>query len=565
MTSNREHLEPKWNAATDGNGVGGEQGKRKERRQMVKVGTESPKARGQITIRRQTKKVGENDNKPPPNQNVGGPGTIDLGTFLNAAYLKTSREGDGVSVSVKRKQKKKNNDDRLKAVVPEARTPPDSGDGPGAWAAAVLKNVLPHNITRQLPQRSGVSIGSKETTVEEARETTVEDNSHETADERTCSLEVGNDFVGGHSVESSTIVSSKRTIGTQRTQVKDAGSQTDFNAKPRINSRMGRRNKGKKPQNSKKTKSRSTSRKKEDSEPKVENPLENAFRARMEHYSGNCKPCNYFWASGGCLNGSGCKFCHICPPYTKKWRKKLRDNGRKNWLRAYYPELVKNYSATVGGMCFPCDMPASLSAPLSRPLDGQTPNSANNGLPPVFLPVYVVPQESKTASEEKQDSKDTEVNEDEANEQSKEQSTESASATRLNANAKEFVPSATPVLSGGPWLGGAASSGSSGPLNIPVLGPTPFMFRTVALGSGTKSALPSLGGLYKPTNNALGGSTVIPNPLSGTAEQAAAGHFSNLKNLLAASTGGPLGGVPSMSGHPTPRTGEGASSSSEAE
>eukprot|EP00404_Azadinium_spinosum_P016406 CAMPEP_0180528206 /NCGR_PEP_ID=MMETSP1036_2-20121128/60659_1 /TAXON_ID=632150 /ORGANISM="Azadinium spinosum, Strain 3D9" /LENGTH=235 /DNA_ID=CAMNT_0022541719 /DNA_START=36 /DNA_END=740 /DNA_ORIENTATION=- len=39
------------------------------------------------------------------------------------------------------------------------------------------------------------------------------------------------------------------------------------------------------------------------------------------HFLGICKPCAFVFKRG-CENGSNCEFCHLCPPGTKKFRKR---------------------------------------------------------------------------------------------------------------------------------------------------------------------------------------------------------------------------------------------------
>jgi hypothetical protein len=41
------------------------------------------------------------------------------------------------------------------------------------------------------------------------------------------------------------------------------------------------------------------------------------------HGHGCCKPCGFFWKSGGCRFGSDCQHCHLCPPREQKFRQRL--------------------------------------------------------------------------------------------------------------------------------------------------------------------------------------------------------------------------------------------------
>eukprot|EP00929_Paragymnodinium_shiwhaense_P000677 TRINITY_DN100910_c0_g1_i1.p1 TRINITY_DN100910_c0_g1~~TRINITY_DN100910_c0_g1_i1.p1 ORF type:complete len:271 (-),score=18.74 TRINITY_DN100910_c0_g1_i1:696-1508(-) len=46
----------------------------------------------------------------------------------------------------------------------------------------------------------------------------------------------------------------------------------------------------------------------------------------LAHYTGDCRPCGFFWKAGGCSNAADCKFCHICDAQEKKRRTKTRKN-----------------------------------------------------------------------------------------------------------------------------------------------------------------------------------------------------------------------------------------------
>merc|ERR1712187_334779 len=49
-----------------------------------------------------------------------------------------------------------------------------------------------------------------------------------------------------------------------------------------------------------------------------------------QHYSGECKPCAFFWKVAGCGNGADCIYCHLCDANEKKRRQK----EKKRLLRA---------------------------------------------------------------------------------------------------------------------------------------------------------------------------------------------------------------------------------------
>jgi len=42
------------------------------------------------------------------------------------------------------------------------------------------------------------------------------------------------------------------------------------------------------------------------------------------HQFGTCRPCGWFWKSGGCQNGSECQHCHLCPESVVKQHKKAK-------------------------------------------------------------------------------------------------------------------------------------------------------------------------------------------------------------------------------------------------
>merc|ERR1719281_458621 len=59
------------------------------------------------------------------------------------------------------------------------------------------------------------------------------------------------------------------------------------------------------------------------------------------HESGTCKPCAFLWkdlSKPGCQNGTGCVFCHLCPPGEVKKRKKQKMFMRKVAKNLHYME-----------------------------------------------------------------------------------------------------------------------------------------------------------------------------------------------------------------------------------
>merc|ERR1711953_147366 len=44
----------------------------------------------------------------------------------------------------------------------------------------------------------------------------------------------------------------------------------------------------------------------------------------LSHSAGSCKPCAWFWKPKGCVNGTECKHCHLCPQDELRRRKKAK-------------------------------------------------------------------------------------------------------------------------------------------------------------------------------------------------------------------------------------------------
>lgn len=42
----------------------------------------------------------------------------------------------------------------------------------------------------------------------------------------------------------------------------------------------------------------------------------------IEHGTGRCRPCAWYWKEKGCVNGRRCRHCHLCPEFELKNRKK---------------------------------------------------------------------------------------------------------------------------------------------------------------------------------------------------------------------------------------------------
>lgn len=59
-------------------------------------------------------------------------------------------------------------------------------------------------------------------------------------------------------------------------------------------------------------------------------PLQLPSVGSSEHNSGGCQPCAYVWRAGGCENGTGCRFCHLCLPGEKRRRIKAGKAARRS-------------------------------------------------------------------------------------------------------------------------------------------------------------------------------------------------------------------------------------------
>jgi len=68
------------------------------------------------------------------------------------------------------------------------------------------------------------------------------------------------------------------------------------------------------------------------------------------HHLGQCKPCAFVF-KGGCANGSGCKFCHLCPPEEKKIRKKTWKEQKRASKVCALGSGDQAFAASGGGIC----------------------------------------------------------------------------------------------------------------------------------------------------------------------------------------------------------------------
>merc|ERR1712113_22125 len=44
----------------------------------------------------------------------------------------------------------------------------------------------------------------------------------------------------------------------------------------------------------------------------------------VEHGTGKCSPCAWYWKARGCASGVQCDYCHLCPEGELKRRKKIK-------------------------------------------------------------------------------------------------------------------------------------------------------------------------------------------------------------------------------------------------
>eukprot|EP00932_Pfiesteria_piscicida_P011509 SRR837773.22683.p1 GENE.SRR837773.22683~~SRR837773.22683.p1 ORF type:complete len:188 (-),score=23.17 SRR837773.22683:10-573(-) len=50
------------------------------------------------------------------------------------------------------------------------------------------------------------------------------------------------------------------------------------------------------------------------------------------HFTGQCKPCAWFWKPRGCQNGQDCAHCHLCPEGELKERKKAKEAALRSGI-----------------------------------------------------------------------------------------------------------------------------------------------------------------------------------------------------------------------------------------
>ncbi|CAE6972566.1 unnamed protein product [Symbiodinium sp. CCMP2592] len=89
------------------------------------------------------------------------------------------------------------------------------------------------------------------------------------------------------------------------------------------------------------------------------------------HGQGLCKPCAWLWKPQGCLNGTACLHCHLCPKSEVKSRKKLRAKARKARVPGVpgVPVAAEDGSISAPGLA-PSVLPLSIPPPPGLPPPG---------------------------------------------------------------------------------------------------------------------------------------------------------------------------------------------------
>lgn len=112
------------------------------------------------------------------------------------------------------------------------------------------------------------------------------------------------------------------------------------------------------------------------------------------HYVGRCKPCAFFHTKG-CLQGSECSYCHLCPPHERERRKRLKQHLYRNIMRGdVQPRMLSRESSNSSSFSWSSDLwaPSQLDSAAST---GST--TASSWTPPL------VPQRTlSTAGQSKQ-------------------------------------------------------------------------------------------------------------------------------------------------------------------
>eukprot|EP00439_Symbiodinium_sp_Y106_P073953 s1929_g14.t1 len=87
------------------------------------------------------------------------------------------------------------------------------------------------------------------------------------------------------------------------------------------------------------------------------------------HGRGLCKPCAWLWKPQGCLNGTACLHCHLCPKSEVKSRKKLRAKARKARVPGVPASVEDAGSLSAPGLA-PSVLPLSIPPPPGLPPPG---------------------------------------------------------------------------------------------------------------------------------------------------------------------------------------------------
>ncbi|CAE7350780.1 unnamed protein product [Symbiodinium pilosum] len=62
-------------------------------------------------------------------------------------------------------------------------------------------------------------------------------------------------------------------------------------------------------------------------------------KGSVQHGTGHCKPCAWFWKLQGCKNGADCRHCHLCPETEVKDRKRRKAHPKASGVLRPPPGL----------------------------------------------------------------------------------------------------------------------------------------------------------------------------------------------------------------------------------
>lgn len=97
----------------------------------------------------------------------------------------------------------------------------------------------------------------------------------------------------------------------------------------------------------------------------------------VEHASGSCNPCAWYWKPQGCQNGMNCVRCHLCPKGELKTRRKikekhLRAQAKTSTTHKMHIELVSDNLTHIANV--PCVM--ENASHMSKPADASGDDSS---------------------------------------------------------------------------------------------------------------------------------------------------------------------------------------------